>query len=464
MSILSPEQVALWAGGQWTAMPKHPICGVSHDTRTIQPGQLYIALCGEHYDGHAFVNEAFDKGAVAAIVNHQHSSEDQCCVVVQDTQKALLNLARAYRKTLLSHFMGITGSVGKTTVKEMIAQIISSENVIYKNPGNWNNHIGLPLSLLNMNASKRYGIFEAGMNHPGELAPLFDCLSPHWGVITSIGPVHIEFFSSIQDIAEEKATLLKVLPKNGRAFLHQDDLWFQFLKNKATCNVVTVSMKGNADYVAQKIEKMRGSISFEVVERKTRETYLYTINRPGDYMVLNALLAIAVSRELHIEPTKIRHALKNYSPLPMRWTEESMNGILFINDSYNANPLSMHASINAFAELSEYQRKFLVLGGMWELGDQTLKEHVGLGRDVGRLPWDGIIVMGELGEMIAEGFIQAGFSANKICYCQHSSEAVEILADRLQKGDAVLLKGSRGEHLEDILKQYKDHSFVESGC
>ena len=236
MSEFSPGNLAKWSGGQWIGTPPKAISGVSIDTRTITPGNLYIALRGEHHEGHDFVGDAFSRGAAAALVGEFCApvwKDKGPLLTVKDTRKALMDLATGYRQSLALEMTAVSGSVGKTTVKEMIADALATVGPTARTKGNWNNDIGLPMSMLDIKASDKFGVFEVGMSHPGELAPLCSLLQPTLGVLTTIGPVHLEFFDSVQSIAREKGSVFASLPPNGLAVLCRDERWFDLLRSYA---------------------------------------------------------------------------------------------------------------------------------------------------------------------------------------------------------------------------------------
>ena len=250
-ACLDPEKLAKWTDGTWQGTPG-PITGVSIDSRTVRPGDLFFALCGENTDGHVHLPAALAAGAAGAVaVAGKYEKPTHGAVLeVADTAQGLWRMAQGHRSAVKALVVGVTGSVGKTTVKEMVAGVLAAEAHVARTPGNWNNELGLPLSLLGMPVGTRSGVFEVGMSHPGELKSLCELLLPDWGVITRIGPVHIEFFDSVEAIAREKGTLLRALPANGLAFLNADDPFFPILREASRARVVSVSSKQSADYRA----------------------------------------------------------------------------------------------------------------------------------------------------------------------------------------------------------------------
>jgi UDP-N-acetylmuramoyl-tripeptide--D-alanyl-D-alanine ligase len=453
--ILSTE-LASWSGGSWSGVPPISVRGVSIDTRTLDKGNLYIALKGEHQDGHAFVGEALSRGAAAALVRKTYKPGKGVTgpmLQVKNPRRALMDIASAYRQTLDLEVVAVSGSVGKTTVKEMLADALGLVGPTARTRGNWNNDIGLPLSLLAVEKGNKFGVFEVGMSHPGELAPLCALLQPSIGVLTTIGPVHLEFFESVQAIAREKASVFASLPPGGLAVVCRDERWFDLLKSHARCPVVTTSLMGDADYVGKALNDDEGR--FVVYEKASGERIKFETPLPGDYVIYDALLAIAVARQRGAEWDALVEAIRNYKPLALRWNLQTFDGIDFVLDAYNANPVSMRAALQAFAQMKARGRKWVVLAGMRELGAIDKEEHWSLGTDVARGEWAGLIAVGDHGELIAEGAERAGWSGDRVVRCPDSAAAARALKDRINMGDAVLLKASRGEKLEDVLTEWK---------
>ncbi len=463
MPIFSPADLAAWSGGRWPGDQPARVTGVQHDSRRVAPNDLFVALSGASVDGHGFVAAAFARGAAAAMVSRVPPGPPAGpLLVVPDTLGGLQALARGYRHGLKARLVAITGSVGKTTVKEMIAGMLARLGPTYRSPGNWNSDIGLPLSLLAMDPDDAYGVLELGINHPGEMRLLADILRPHWGVVTNVGPVHLEFFESVAAIALEKRKVLEVLPPEGAAFLSLDSPWFDVLAAKSLCRVITLSTeKNSADYVGAIRQKNGGGLL--VRERLTGLEYYYDMPLPGEHVRQDALAAIAVARQAGLACEAIAETLRAYQPLAMRWNRRAVAGVDFINDAYNANPLSMRAALQTFARLPGAGRKWLVLGGMRELGPAGPAEHTAIGREVAYHEWAGLVVVGAQGALIAAGAESEGLSADRIFRCADNPAAVAVLAARLGPGDLVLLKASRGEHLEEVLEAYERQAAAGPG-
>jgi UDP-N-acetylmuramoyl-tripeptide--D-alanyl-D-alanine ligase len=444
-------ELAEWCGGVWDSGPPAQVRGVIHNTRDLRAGEVFVALRGARCDGHAFLDDALRQGAAGAVVRRDAERAGEAgfpLLRVDDPEAALRAMAAGYRHKAAPHIVGVTGSAGKSTVKEMTAQILSTAAPTACTRGNWNNQIGLPLSLLAMPAGTRYGVFEIGMNHPGEIADLCRLLNPAWGVVTNIGPVHLEFFKSVEDIAREKAAMLGALGESGVAFLNRDAAFFDLLRAAARCRVVTVSLRDDADFVG--VERSAAESQMTVRETASGQTHRLRLPCASEYNAANALLAAAVARRLGCEWDRIAEALEQYRAPPMRWERFEAGGVCVINDAYNANPMSMRAALRNFAELEVEGARWLVLGGMKELGAAEREEHRGLGTVVAEGPWRGVVCVGEMGGWIADAIADAGWRDERLIRCDSNEAAAQALKGRLRGGDAVLLKASRAVRLEEV--------------
>lgn len=436
MRGFSPEELAQWLGCTWSgAAPAQRIGGICHDTRSLQPGDLYVAIRGERFDGHDFVEQAFGKGAAGALVAVDFPDLDRPLLKVADTLCGLQDLARGYRSTWSAHVVGITGSVGKTTVKEMCADVLCARGLTHRTNGNFNNHIGLPLSMLSMSRTAAFGVFELGMSFPGEIKALAELLRPDTAIITDICNAHREQFDSLEAIAQEKAALVAAVPENGRVILDADSPWFNLMRAQTEATVISISFEGEADYSGRAVLSQGLEVAGAV----------YQLSLPGEHIMRNALRAIALGLESGLAPDQIAESLRRFSNAPMRWEESDVAGLFFINDAYNANPLSMRASLRTFSALSGSGAKWAVLGGMRELGAAAEREHAEVGRLLDELELDGVVAVGPLATMIQ------GRRKDLIHYCTDADAAADYLREHLQAGDRVLLKASRGERLEQIL-------------
>jgi UDP-N-acetylmuramoyl-tripeptide--D-alanyl-D-alanine ligase len=458
MPQYDPRDLAEWSRGSWTAPPNYPVTAVVHDSRRVPPGSLFVAIKGARFDGHDYISAAVESGAVAALVDRSYKLPEDpgiALLIVEDTAQALLDLARGFRQSCGALLVGVTGSVGKTSVKEMIADVLSTQGRTSRTRGNWNNHIGLPLSLLNMQPRSDYGVFEIGMNAPGEILPLTDVLKPICGVITEIGAVHMEQFASEAEIADEKASLLRSLPPEGVAVLDRDSRWYDFFVGETRARVVDFSFE--RDDVAYRAEPAwYNSMKIIVHEQATGLAFDYTMPLPGAFIRQNALRAIITGREFGLPPQQIAAAIIQYESPEMRWKPHIIEDVTFINDAYNANPVSMKASFSAFEEMPCHGRKWLVLAGMRELGHFEVPGHHEVGAAAGAGPWTGVLVVGEKGPMLAQGLREASGDHPPCHVCPDLAEAAERLRSLVQAGDMVLIKGSRGERMERMLGMYAE--------
>ncbi|MBP7830496.1 MAG: UDP-N-acetylmuramoyl-tripeptide--D-alanyl-D-alanine ligase [Kiritimatiellae bacterium] len=452
MPLLSAKDLATWSGGAWEGAAPPSARGVCADTRRLREGDLYVALAGPRFDGHDFIGAAFAAGASAVMAERAPVPAPGPVLRVGDTRKALGELAAGYRRTLDARLIGVTGSVGKTTVKEMTADMLAQAAPTARTLGNWNNDIGLPLSVLAIEPVHRYGVMEVGTSHPGEIAALCACLRPDWGLVTAVGPGHLEYFDSVQAIAREKAELLRSLPPGGLAFLSRDDAWYELLYAATPCPVVTVSLEAGADYRGR--PDPAGGLRFTVEERESGQAAELEVPLPGRHLVADALLAVAVGRRCGLSWEAIGAALARFRPQPLRWARSVARGVAFVNDAYNANPMSMKAALETFAKSPVEGRRWLVLGGMLELGAAECDLHRQLGRIVAAGPWAGLLAVGPLGAWIAEGAREAGLSDGRAFLCPDAETAARRLLQWTRPGDAVLLKASRAEQLEKVLEAF----------
>ncbi len=443
MPMFTPEELARWSQGTWSGTPTRAIGGISHDTRTLESGALYVALEGNNVDGHDFIPVAADCGAGAALCRRGKATPSLPCLEVDDPLKGLQDLARGYRSKLGGIMIGITGSAGKTTVKELLADILAKRGDTCRTLGNWNNHIGLPLSMLSMERSDDFGVFEVGMNKPGEIADLTRTLQPIAGLITSIGAAHLQAFGSLEGIAREKGSLLAGLPRDGMALIDIDSPWKDLFISLTPARVVTCSLKGPADYMGQPSDNGKKLI---IQERAKGFEYEVNLPLPGRHMMRNLMLALGMARESGVTPGEIQRGVQDFAPQPMRWEQKRVGPYHVINDAYNANPLSMRSAVRTFAEMSRPVEKWLLLGGMAELGEAEQDLHVELGEYISQYSFHGLVVVGEAGSWIAE---KAGVTP---CHrVQNLQQAAEVIREQAGNGAALLLKASRSVRMERIL-------------
>ena len=464
MDPILPTLAAQWCRGRWHAqVPPEALRSLCVDSRRAGAGDLFFALKGERADGHDFLPAIAVAGAVAVVRADWPVDKLPAggwFLRVDDVQAALGRFAAGYRAQMPARIVGVTGSVGKTTTKELVADLLSTVGKTARTAGNFNNEIGLPLSVAGLSADCAFGVFEAGISHPGDMGPLRDVLMPDMAAVTRVGPVHIEFFDSVRAIAEEKAALLEKLPADGFAVLDLDDEYFGAMRAHCSARVATHSMKSReADYSGD----LQADGKLWVFEQATGEAATLTVPPPGGYMAQNVLAAVAVARRCGATWAGIEGALGRMRPVGMRWAVEEVRGWTAINDGYNANPVSMRAALKAFADWPAAGRKFLAIGPMLELGRHEREEHEALGRYVAGGKWAGVAVVpwkadgvaDAAAESLAEGLVSEGISSEAICRARDHADAANWLRARLRPGDAVLLKASRGVRIEKALENLK---------
>jgi UDP-N-acetylmuramoyl-tripeptide--D-alanyl-D-alanine ligase len=464
MDPFSPQQAAADGGGRWHPQePSAPLRDWCVDSRRAGPGSLFFALQGERADGHDFLEAVVAAGACAVVRESfpvDRLPAGDCCLRVADPRAALGRMAAAHRARLPGRVIGITGSVGKTSTKELMADALAVLGKTARTTGNYNNEIGVPLSMSTMDRDCAFGVFEAGISHPGDMTTLRDILQPDIAVVTRIGPAHIEFFGSVREIAEEKAALLEQLPADGFAVLDVDDDCFDILRAHCPAPVVTCSLaRREVDYAGD----VQADGRLWVAERATGESAVLPVPPPAGFMAENALRVVAVARRCGAGWEALAAAFSAARPVGMRWAVEKVRGCTVINDAYNANPLSMRAALQAFAEWPAPGRRFVALGPMLEQGRLEQAAHEDLGRQVAAGNWAGVALVpwrpaGEQDTAVAAlaaGLRRAGWPGDNLCIAVDAAEAAGWLRERMRPGDALLLKASRGVRMERVLNEWK---------
>jgi len=420
--------------------------GFSIDSRSIKKGEAFIAIKGEKFDGHDFIPRAIKNGASCVITQREEKKKGAAFIRVKDTTKALGDLASFNRKRFSDiPVIAVTGSSGKTTVKDMIAWVFSKKFKVLKNEGTKNNHIGLPLTLLKLDSSYDMAVLEIGTNHFGEVEYLSSIAQANIGVITNIGPSHLEYFKSLKGVLREKYALVKQLNKPAILILNADDNFLrkQALKRQIMPFIVKVGLKERSDFFASGIKFISGKPSFMVNQR-----FKFALNALGYYNVYNSLLAIAAARAFGLGYREIASSLSKFRLPKSRLNFIEIKGIRFIDDTYNSNPLSMRQALEVLENLPAKGRKILVMGDMLELGSSSRPLHTEVLKDALRLS-DTLITVGALTKSCLDKKTK---SKNNIFTCKTSSEARGILFGNVgvNSGDIVLVKGSRGMKMEEV--------------
>lgn len=426
------------------------ISGVSTDTRTLKKGDLFFALTGESSDGHKFLADALSKGASGVVVSRK--VETRATVIrVEDTLIALGELSAIYRSKFNPLLIGVTGSVGKTTTKEMIAAVCAASGPVLKNEGNFNNEIGLPLTLFSLSSRHKTAVVEMAMRGRGQISYLADIAKPKIGVITNIHMSHIELLGSLDAIAETKGELLDYLPGEGHAVLNIDDAYFEKFKNRAKCNVISFGESPKADIRAMSSGlDAKGCSRFDVLTPSGK--FDVRIPVPGEHNIKDALAAIAIGEILSIDHEWIRSALAKYKPPEKRSNViPSRNGFVIIDDTYNASPASVLSALKTL-KMMDGAKKVAILGDMLELGDMALDSHIEIGKYVKELGVDVLAVYGDLGKLIARGAIDAEMPISNVIEFDDHTQLTKEIAGLLGEGDVVLVKGSRAMRMEKIVE------------
>src|SRR5438552_8136975 len=427
--------------------------GYSIDSRTVQPDELFFAVKGERMDGHDFVEQALQKGAVAAVVRKDQLtrySTKARLVPVADTLVALQTLATAVRRLWGKPLVGVTGSAGKTTTKEAIAHVLSTRFRVLKSEGNFNNHFGLPLMLLKLEPGQEIAVIEMGMSHSGEIAALAKIAHPEIGVVTNVAPVHLEFFKSIADIARAKYELVEGLPAGGTAVLNADDEYVAQFGRDFHGKVVLYGFHPPADVRAENVKHhgAEGS-TFDVVVGSCRETASSRL--VGAHNIYNALAAVAVGIERGLTLSGAVAALATLAPADKRGEVVKVGNVTIIKECYNSNPKALDAMVDALAAMPA-QRRIVLAGEMLELGAAGEEMHRSSGRHIAEKSIDVLLGVRGLAQAMVDSARQAGMRAEFLATPQ---EAGEWLAREACEGDLVLLKASRGVKLEQALEYWE---------
>jgi len=457
--VLSVEMVVEATGGilvQGDAQAS--FSGVSTDSRSIRTGELFFALHGDKFDGHRFITEAVEKGGRGVVVKEEIrciTDEAISMIQVPDTLRALGDLANLWRKRHPIPLVAIVGSNGKTTTKEMVAAIIGKRYTVLKNPGNFNNLIGLPLTLLKMNTQDQVVVLEMGMNCKGEIGRLAHIAEPDLGVMINIGPVHLEGLGSIEGVMEAKGELIEVMGEDQRLVFNADDPRVVELSKRFRGATTSFGIKNPADWAATDINTMEdGMISFQV--HGPMGVLSISLKLMGGHQVYNALASAAVASHLGVGAEEVKEGLRTIQSPPMRMELITVGeGIKIINDAYNANPTSMESALRTLGDVRG-ERKIAVLGDMAELGDYTQQAHREIGRWVKNRGVEFLFLVGEFAPYVVQGATEAGMDGKTIIVGKDHQELVHYLSRFLRRGDWVLIKGSRIMQMEKIIEGLKE--------
>lgn len=433
--------------------PLQLVLSISTDSRTLQPGDLYVPLQGERFDGHDFIWEAVSRGAMGFLTSWSYTQEDDLVIIqVRDCLAALQALARELRNRSSYRTVGLTGSTGKTSTKDFLKSILARRFKVWANPKSYNNEVGLPLTILAADSQDQILIAELGMRGEGQITQLCEIVRPDMGIVTRIGPVHLETLGSEDRIARAEGELVEAIPETGLVVLNRDDRWFPYMAGKARGRVVSYGMDSEAEVRATDIElDQEARPSFQLVSRDRRTVVKLEVI--GEHNVANALAAAALADELGVSMEEIREGLQEAQLSGMRMEMVRVDGIRIINDAYNANPMSMKAALRTLSHMGKRARTIALLGDMLELGEKAVYYHREIGREVVEQKIDFLIAVGDLSKYIYEAALEAGLEQKRALLVDSLDDAAKEIKKILSSGDVLLIKASRAIGLERVLER-----------
>jgi UDP-N-acetylmuramoyl-tripeptide--D-alanyl-D-alanine ligase len=448
METIRLNELVAATGGRLVNGRDLKIAGISIDTRTLKPGDLYIAIRGKRLDGHGFCTQAIEKGAAGVVVDSEAAVPAGAVgIVVNSTTDSLGRIASRHRERMSARVVAVTGSNGKTTTKEMLAAILAVKFKTLKPEGSYNNDIGVPLTVLRMTREVEAAVFELEMNESGGTARLARICRPEVGVVTNIGDTHLESMKDRHGVAQEKAELLQALPDKGAAVLNADDpLVMTIGSSFSPARRVTFGLERKAEVFGTDIK----DIGLAGSRFRLMGEYDVTLPTPGRHNVANCLAACAGAYAMGMDPRDMPEAIAGLKPLPMRLRVSKLGETTLIDDCYNANPQSVRAALEVLRQNAPKERRVVFLGDMLELGTESAPFHEQLGRELGVFV-SRLALVGSMGEHTARGAAAAGLE--QVRRFQTSTEAREALFDITRPGDTILVKGSRAMSMEIISQE-----------
>jgi UDP-N-acetylmuramoyl-tripeptide--D-alanyl-D-alanine ligase len=450
---LTLEEINAAVGGVLDGPTNVKVRGYSIDSRTLKQGEVFFAIKGPRFDGHQFVQQASEKKAAAAVVEQSAGVKPAgiALIRVPSSIEALQNVARDVRRRWGMPIIGVTGSAGKTTTKETIAAVLGKKFTVLRSVGNLNNEFGLPLCLLRVERYQNIGVLEMGMSAKGEIRKLASIAEPTEGVITNVNPVHLEFFKSVDEIAEAKAELIQGLHDPKVAYLNNDDTRVRAMARGFTGKVVTYGVKSAATFHVQQMRDLGLDGTAFTVRNAGRDTE-FVLPLLGEHNVANAVAAIAVGATHEVPWDQMREAIGEMKPEKMRGEViKFREGFAVIDDSYNSNPRALTEMIRFVARLKGFERKILVAGEMLELGPEGVELHRNCGREAARAGLGLVVAVQGQAKEILDGARDAGMDLARLKFARDAIQAGDVLARTVKKGDVVLIKGSRGVRLEQAI-------------
>ena len=430
--------------------PEQELCHISIDSRTMKGNDLFVPLIGEKNDAHRFLSQAMENGAAASLTSEHETAPDGfqgALIQVKDTKRALQDIGRYLRARLTIPVIGITGSVGKTTTREMVAAALSAGFQTFKTPANHNSQVGVPITISEISSGDEIAVLELGMSEPGEMAVIADIAAVDAAVMTNIGVTHIENLGSRENILNEKLHIQDGMKTGGALIVNGDNDLLRDVEAKIGCDTICYGLAQYNNYRAENVVFEAGKPSFTMVHGDTRIPV--TLNVMGEHNVLNALAALAVADHFHVDLKKAAEKLAEFGGFQNRQQIYEANGMTVIDDTYNASPDSMKAGIRVLASLDHCSRRIAVLADMKELGENTRAFHREVGAFLAKQPVDLLVTFGELALSIAEGAeAETGKALQIVRFSEaEKAEMTEYLKQELRAGDAVLFKGSNSMRL-----------------
>lgn len=427
------------------------VTAVSTNSKLITPGTLFVPLKGENFDAHDFIPEAIKNGASVILTQNENICDsNKIFIKVESTLRALQNLAKFYRSKFDIPVIGVTGSVGKTSTKEMIYAALSDKMDTHKTNGNLNNEIGVPLTIFGLERHHNAAVIEMGISEFGEMDVLSEIVQPNYAVISNIGVTHIENLLSRENILKEKFKITNTLDENSKLFINNDNDLLASIQNNKKYDIINFGIKSKCDFMAQNI-KIEGNCSyFDAVFDGRKETI--KIPAIGIHNVYNALAALAVGVTLGIDVPSLKRGMAKYKNASMRQQIYNLPSFTVVDDTYNANPDSMKSTVQVINSINNCGRRIAILGDMLELGELSHLSHYSVGKDIAKIGLDVLITVGNDAKYIADG--ASDQDSNILTYCASSNnDAFDFLRSILKENDKITVKGSRGMHMEDIVNK-----------
>jgi UDP-N-acetylmuramoyl-tripeptide--D-alanyl-D-alanine ligase len=456
MEQRSLEFIARACGGElFRGSPDQMIRGVCTDSRRVQLRDAFFCLVGERFDGHDFLPEVMRKASAVVVAANRAPKESGGCaiIIVADPRRALGSLAAEYRRDFKLPVVAVGGSNGKTTTKELIASVLQQKLATLRSEASFNNDVGVPLTLLQLDSTHAAAVLEAGTNHPGELEPLVRMIGPKYGVITCIGREHLEFFGDLSGVAREEAWVGESLPADGKLFIHAQPEWLQYIATRTRAPLVTVGLVDSSDWHAGGLRPDKQGLTFSVRAPAPEYGGEYRVNLLGRHQAINALMAIALGAELGLSRAEIQAGLADCKAARMRLQVWEVRGVRVLDDAYNANADSMLAALRTLQDMPCKGRRLAVLGDMAELGPHSEAAHEEVGRHAAELGVGQLFAVGKMAPVMARGARDAGLA--RVLEFSDVEAAAIAVKQFVRDGDVLLLKASRATRLERIAERLR---------